>query len=232
MARALPAGCGRAARAASVISAPASMRAISSRRSASDRRVMAVRPSAFDTRQWCAPRAATWGEWVTTRIWKSRASRSSRSPTASATAPPTLASTSSNTRVGTGSDSASTTFSASMKRDNSPPELMRCSGPRRHAGIGRDLEGHGVAPVRAPGLVGQRLHAGDEGRLAEPQRFQFLGHGGIQACGRRRPGAAQGVGLLLERGPRLARRTIQAGQPRAAVLDRVQLPLETVAQVS
>src|SRR5690348_5158246 len=60
-----------AARASAVIDAPDSMRAISSRRASADSSSTRVDVFCaawlFSTRQWCAPRAATCGEWVTTR---------------------------------------------------------------------------------------------------------------------------------------------------------------------
>src|SRR5205823_2964208 len=59
-----------AARASAVTTLPDSMRAISSCRvsaSSSSTRVTVARSACFfATRQWCAPRAATCGEWVTT----------------------------------------------------------------------------------------------------------------------------------------------------------------------
>ena len=56
------------------------------------------------------------------------ASRASRRPISTAARPPTPASTSSNTIVGTGSAPASTTSSASITRDSSPPDAPLCSG--------------------------------------------------------------------------------------------------------
>ncbi len=63
------------------------------------------------------------------------ASRASRWPIASATAPPTPVSISSNTSVGAVSRSASETFSASRKRESSPPEATFISGPGREPGL-------------------------------------------------------------------------------------------------
>ena len=54
---------------------------------------------------------------------------------ASAAAPPAPVSISSNTSVGAEPRSASTTFSASMKRDNSPPEATFIIGPGRAPGL-------------------------------------------------------------------------------------------------
>ena len=68
------------------------------------------------------------------------ASRASRWPIASATAPPTPVSISSKTSVGAEPRSASTTFSASMKRDSSPPDATFISGPGRVPGLVCDPE--------------------------------------------------------------------------------------------
>ena len=82
-----------AARAASETVSPASIRAISSTRSSGPKgtTVEVVPPSVtrFSTRQWWPPKAATWGECVTTRTCAPLASAARRRPTASAVAPPT-----------------------------------------------------------------------------------------------------------------------------------------------
>jgi hypothetical protein len=79
-------------------------------------------------RCWSA-RAATCGAWVTAITCTLPASRASRAPIASATAPPTPVSISSNTSVGAEPLSDNTTFSASRKRDSSPPEATFIIGP-------------------------------------------------------------------------------------------------------
>ncbi len=80
-------------------------------------------------------RAATWGAWVTAITCTRPERRASRAPMASATAPPAPASISSKTSVGAEPRSASTTFSASMKRDSSPPDATFISGPGRVPGF-------------------------------------------------------------------------------------------------
>ena len=127
--------------ASAVISAPASMRAISSRRwsAASALTRVATRlplssASLEISRCWLA-RAATCGAWVTAITWTLPARRASRAPMASATAPPTPVSISSNTSVGAEPLSDSTTFSASRKRDSSPPEATFIIGPALVPGL-------------------------------------------------------------------------------------------------
>ncbi len=59
-------------------------------------------------------------------------------------------STSSKISVGTEELPDSTSFSASMKRDNSPPEAIRASGAERRPGVGRHLEMHALRAMLAP----------------------------------------------------------------------------------
>ena len=108
------------------------MRAISSRRplasSASTSVLAALLVVVLRISQWRSATAATCGECVTTSTCTSLASRFSRSPTAAAVAPPMPESTSSNTMVAASPTLARQTFSASRKRDSSPPEAMRAIG--------------------------------------------------------------------------------------------------------
>ena len=116
-----------AARASSVIRAPASIRAISSRRSSAWSSSTTVvisgparrRAARLWTRQWAAPSAATWGEWVIASTWTARPSRRSRSPTAAEVAPPMPESTSSKTSVGT----ESVARSNHLQRKHEPGKL-------------------------------------------------------------------------------------------------------------
>ena len=73
--------------------------------------------------------AATCGECVTTSTWPPCARSCSLRPTAAAVAPPTPRSISSKIIVSPGVWPVRQTFSARRKRDNSPPEAMRFSGP-------------------------------------------------------------------------------------------------------
>ena len=82
-------------------------------------------------------RAATCGACVTDSTCTRDDSRASRWPIASATAPPTPVSISSKTSVGAEPRSASATFSASRKRDSSPPEATFIIGPGRVPGLVR-----------------------------------------------------------------------------------------------
>ena len=99
--------------------------------------VVAVRAplAAFETRKCVAPRAATCGLCVTTSTCTVSATRARRSPTDAAVAPPTPESTSSNTNVGTAVPAERTTFTASIKRANSPPEAIFASGPGSCPGL-------------------------------------------------------------------------------------------------
>ena len=110
---------------------------------------------AFATRRCAAPRAATCGLCVTTSTCTRSATRASRSPTAAAVAPPMPESTSSNTRVGTAEPPDSTTFSASISRDSSPPEAMRPSGPGAWPGLVAIRNRTASAPP-GPQRLGQR----------------------------------------------------------------------------
>ena len=101
-------------------------------------------------------------EWVTTSTCTWSATRASRSPTAAAVAPPMPESTSSNTRVGTVLPLDSTTFSASISRDSSPPEAIFASGPGVLPRVGGDQEAHRVDPLRTPARLLQRAYGGDE----------------------------------------------------------------------
>jgi DNA repair protein RecN (Recombination protein N) len=84
--------------------------------------------SSLVTRKWWSAKAATCGRCVTARTWAWSARRARRRPTSTAALPPMPASTSSNTSVGTVVRSASTTSSASMSRDSSPPLAPLASG--------------------------------------------------------------------------------------------------------
>src|SRR6185295_3374011 len=123
-----------AARASLVTLAPASMRAISSRRalavSMSTEAMVSPSESALETRSWSAAAAATCGECVMARTCRSCPSRARRSPMAAATAPPTPASASSNTSVPAGEAPARQTLTANAKRAISPPEAIRSSAPK------------------------------------------------------------------------------------------------------
>ena len=109
------------------------MRAISSRRAgrSSGSTIVSALPlrACLATRMWAPPRAATCGLCVTTSTCTRSATRARRAPTAAAVAPPTPLSTSSNTSVGTDPPLISTTFSASISRDSSPPEAILSSAP-------------------------------------------------------------------------------------------------------
>ena len=117
-----------------------------------------------------APRAATCGLCVTTSTCSRSATRSSRSPTAAAVAPPMPASTSSKTSVGTGEPRESTTFSASISRDSSPPEAIFCSCPGVWPGIGRDQEGDAVHAIGGPAGFLARRHLHHQPGAVELQR--------------------------------------------------------------
>ena len=145
-------------------------------------------------------------------------------------------STSSKTSVGTGSAAASTTLSASRKRDSSPPEAILPSGPGALPGIGRDLEGDALGALLAPVALRQRLEAGGEARLARASaaaarpstaassRLRRLARAPRSALRRprRRPGAprprpasrlAERRRLVVERAPAgPSKRSAQGGQ--------------------
>ena len=78
---------------------------------------------------------------------------------ASATAPPTPVSISSKTSVGAEPRSASATFSASRKRDSSPPDATFISGPGRVPGLVRTQNSTWSMPC-GPGDVGVGLDLG------------------------------------------------------------------------
>src|SRR5579883_2464157 len=128
-----------AARAASVMVSPASIRAISSRREAESRARASVIVRPFRLRlktcQWASPRAATCGLCVITRTCTRFARRANRSPTAAAVAPPISLSTSSKISVGIGNAATRTTFNANISRDSSPPEATRANGPGGWPGL-------------------------------------------------------------------------------------------------
>ncbi|BAB48892.1 mlr1540 [Mesorhizobium japonicum MAFF 303099] len=130
-----------AARASSVIVAPASMRAISSCRAGLSISAMPVATRSvlpdFEIRKCVAARAATCGAWVTDSTCTRFDRRASLWPMASATAPPTPVSISSKTSVGAEPRSASATFSAKRKRDSSPPDATFIIGPGRVPGLVR-----------------------------------------------------------------------------------------------
>ena len=214
-----------AALASAVISAPASMRAISSRRwsAASALTRVATRlplssASLEISRCWSA-RAATCGAWVTAITCTLPASRASRAPMASATAPPTPVSISSNTSVGAEPRSDSTTFSASRKRDSSPPEATFISGPGLVPGIGLHPELDAVEALRARrGLVG--LDLGHEFCALELERRELGIDGLVELLGRFLPRHRQLLG-----GRRIARIGLDRGllqllQPRGAGIDQ------------
>ena len=90
----------------------------------------------FSTRQCADPRAATCGEWVTTKTCPSAPNCAKRRPTASAVAPPTPRSISSKIMVRCNARSDRQTLSANKKRLSSPPEAI-----------------FSRAPVGAPGFV-------------------------------------------------------------------------------
>ena len=154
------------------------MRAISSRRwsAASALTRVATRlplssASLEISRCWPA-RAATCGACVTAITCTLAASRASRAPMASATAPPTPVSISSNTSVGAEPRSASTTFSASRKRDSSPPEATFISGPGRVPGLVCTQNSTRSNPC-GPGEAAIALDLGGEGRALELQRREL-----------------------------------------------------------
>src|SRR6202000_2516769 len=154
------------------------MRAISSRRwsAASALTRVATRlplsRASFEIRRCWSARAATCGAWVTAITCTLPASRASRAPMASATAPPTPVSISSNTSVGAEPRSDNTTLSASKKRDSSPPEATFISGARLGAGIGLHPELDAVEPLRPRRLL-VALHLGHEFRALQLQRREF-----------------------------------------------------------
>ena len=148
---------------------------------------------------------------------------------ASATAPPTPVSISSKTRVGAEPLSASTTFSASMKRESSPPEATFISGPGLRAGIGLGPELDPVEPGRIAALLVRR-DLGDEAGALEPQRRQLRLHRAVERlrgappAGRERPrrGDVGGVGL--------GDRALERGELLLAGVDRRDVGGEALAQ--
>ena len=120
-----------------------------------------------------------------------------------------------------------------MKRDSSPPEAIRPSGPGRRAGVGRDLEAHAVGAVLRPVGFRQRHRArcgrralssfsgGSSAATALSSRAAALARASARPArgGRHRRCARVGLGLGR------ARRS-----PRAAVVERGELRGELVAQ--
>ena len=228
------------------------MRAISSRRplaSSSTTRVAVVPLApraalAFSTRQCLTARAATCGEWVTTRTC-SRAAEP-RQPLAdrrrggAADAAIDLVEHQRRHRIGLGQHD--------LQRQQEARQLAARGDlrqrPRRQAGIGRDLEGDAVEPMLAPVALRQPLEAGGEAGLVELQRRQLGGDGGVEllrrlvarGCSaprppRCRPGArrlppcasaASRPRLVVERGELLGQLRAMLGQQigRHAVLAR------------
>ena len=175
----------------------------------------AGRPLAFSTRQCLTARAATCGEWVTTRTCSRAASCASRSPTAAAVAPPTPLSTSSNTSVGTGSASASTTFSASRKRDSSPPDAIFASGPGGRPGFVATSKATRSSPCSPQSLSGSRSKRVREAGLVQLQRRQLGGDRAVQLLRRLVARGAQRFGrrhVGLPRGGFRLRRAWPAGR--------------------
>ena len=119
-------------RVAIVMVTPPSIRAISSMRCASSSTSMVecVAPSlvVLDTRQWCAPCAATCGKCVTHSTWRFCPICASKRPTTSATAPPMPESTSSKISVGVAVAVDVMTEIASAMRASSPPLAILASG--------------------------------------------------------------------------------------------------------
>ena len=181
-----------AARASSVMAAPDSMRAISSMRASSSSNSTRVRSPLREMRKWRAARAATCGEWVTSSTCVVRASRCSRSPTASATAPPTPRSTSSNTSAAGGLISASATFSASEKRASSPPEAIFVSGPKgapSTVAISKATRSRPLARLRHRSTLERDAELG----VAEFQRREFGGHRRFELAAPRRCAPAESL---------------------------------------
>ena len=155
------------------------------------------RSHALADRQCRSARAATCGAWVTTSTCRARpaapAARRPRRPSrrrrrrrprrrsASAREP----------------RSASTTFSASMKRDSSPPEAILAIGPGRGPGLVATSKPTRSQPSGPPAVGVQRLDLDDEPRPLELQRRQLGLTGGVSrrpppgACADRSAAAAR-----------------------------------------
>ena len=131
-------------------------------------------------------------------------SRASRWPMASATAPPTPVSISSKTSVGAEPRSASATFSASRKRESSPPDATFIIGPGRVPGLVRTQNSTWSMPssVRLPASLVDR---NDELGALELQRRQFRHHGSRQRD-RRGMRAVSTAARRHDRRPRARRR--------------------------
>jgi hypothetical protein len=99
-------------------------------------------------------------------------------------------STSSKTRVGTGDPRASTTFSASISRDSSPPERSSPAAPAL-GGVGGDEEGDAARPTGPPARLGLAAHLPHQPRAVELQRWLLPSHGPSPACRRRPAGLRQ-----------------------------------------
>ena len=144
-----------AARAASVTVSPASMRAISSRRSAAverHRRAVARPPADALARPASdvAPRAATCGRVGHHQHLHRSATRARRSPTAAAVAPPMPVSTSSKTSVGTGEPRPARPSAPASGATARRPRRSCASGPGGLARVGRDQEADALRAVGRP----------------------------------------------------------------------------------
>ena len=95
-----------------------------------------------------------------------------------ATAPPTPRSTSSKIIVAAVPASASATFSARMKRDSSPPDAIRVSGPNGAPGLVETSNSTRSVPAGPASAGGDR---GAEARRVELQRRKLAGDGGVEA---------------------------------------------------
>ena len=197
--------------AASESSWPASIRASSSTRSSSASRVtellVTTPSSSLMTRKWWWANAATCGRCVTASTWAFSASRASRRPTSTAALPPMPASTSSNTRVGTVVRSASTTSSASISRDSSPPLAPLASGRGAEPLLAAKSSSTSSRPCGPGDGVGRRLDADVEVR----RRHRELGELGVDEVGQPSSGLAAQLAEPLGQAADLGPETIALG---------------------
>ena len=107
-----------------------------------------------------------------------------------------------------------------MKRDSSPPEAIRTSGPNGAPGLVETSNSTRSRPAAPGSAVGDR---GAEAGLVELQRRQLRRHRRVEPRRRGRARRAQRRGGRVIGAARVGQLGLERGDPRAARLDRAEL---------
>ena len=222
------------ARASSVTVAPDSIRAISSRRSASSR---ARTPVRVTTPSWrlamskcAAPRAATCGLWVTTSncvaVGEAGEAFADRARHRAADAAVDLVEDHRRGRAFLGQ--------RDLQREDEAAEFAARRDldqrPERRAGVGGDLELHPVAAGGGPVFGRQVAERGAEARRVELQRRKLARDGGVEAQRGGGAGLRQRSGGGFIGGPGARHLGFERGQPAFAGVERLQLAAQVVGE--